>query len=70
MIPDSSEKLATEEIGFNTKYLALFDKMFGCPAKFELFGAKDSVKLTALNEIVNIEYGNPIFVVMPCRIKG
>lgn len=70
VIPDSSEKVATEEIGFNTKYLAVFDKMFGCPAKFELFGSKDSVKLTSLHKIINIEYGNPIFVVMPCRIKG
>lgn len=68
-IPDSSKKVATEEIGFNTKYLALFDKMFGSPAKLELFGPKGSGKLTALNAIVNIEYGNPIFIVMPCRIE-
>jgi DNA polymerase-3 subunit beta len=67
-IPDSNKKVATEEIGFNTKYLALFDKMFGSPAKFELFGSKNSVKLTALNTIANAEYGNPVFVVMPCRL--
>lgn len=73
VMPDVKKKLATEQIGLNTDYINMFGKMFGDRysfnlAKFEFFGDSNSVKITSPSPIVNEDYGNPIFIVMPGRL--
>lgn len=75
VIPDIKKKLATEQIGLNTDYINMFGKMFGDRhsfnlAKFEFFGESNSVKITSPSSIVNEEYGHPVFIVMPGRLKS
>lgn len=61
------------EVGFNTEYVGLFAKMFGKgvmgSAKFKFSGDIGCALLTSSNAIVNEEYGNPKFLVMPSRLN-
>ena len=65
-----SESKPVEEIGINTSYLGLWAKMFkeSPAAKLTFNGSNSAVKITSNNEILNEEYGNPLFVVMPARL--
>lgn len=73
VIPKDDKKAAINEIGINPDYIGRFSKMFAiskmCHAKVELFGINNAIKMTSLNAIINEEYGNPVFVVMPIRLK-
>jgi DNA polymerase-3 subunit beta len=73
VIPKDDKKASVSEIGVNPDYVGRFSKMFTvagiCHAKVELFGINNAIKMTSLNAIINEEYGNPVFAVMPIRLK-
>jgi len=73
VFPKDDKKTAINEIGINPDYIGRFSKMFTiskmCHAKVELFGINNAIKMMSLNAIINEEYGNPVFVVMPIRLK-
>ena len=75
--PDVNRIIPTEfkpvdHVGFNTGYVGIFSKMFGNSnmgsAKFQFGGETACALLTSTNGIVNEEFGNPKFLVMPMRI--
>lgn len=68
VMPADKNKLAVDEIGLETSYISLFYDMFKCQAKLEFFGVSSAVRLTPVSKSVNNDYGNPIFVVMPCSL--
>ena len=75
--PDIKRVIPTEfktvsYIGVNTSYLSLFGKMFNCrfggAAKIQFSGLKGSMLVTSPNGLINEEYGNPKFIVMPVNV--
>lgn len=63
---------AVDFVGFNTEYVGVFSKMFGISnmgsAKFQFGGKTACALLTSTNGIVNEEFGNPKFMIMPTRL--
>jgi len=59
-------------IGVNTSYLSLFGKMFDSrfsgSAKIRFAGEKGAMLVTSPNGLINEEYGNPQFIVMPVHV--
>ena len=65
------ESKPTEQIGVNPSYIALWSKMFKQKfpaAKMTFNGKENAINMTALSGVINHDYGNPIFVIMPTRI--
>ncbi len=75
--PDVDKVIPTEfkpasMVGFNTEYVGLFSKMFGNAnmgsAKFQFSGDMGCALLTSMNGVINEEFGNPKFLIMPTRL--
>lgn len=75
--PDLNRVMKTDtksvkSIGLDAGYISMFNDMFktkgGVKAKFTFNGENEAVIITPGSEITQIEYGYPVYVVMPVRL--
>jgi len=70
VMPSDFKSVTT--IGVNTGYFGLFSQMFdqnfGEVARLKFTGDNGAMLLTSDSQIINDDYGNPKFIVMPSRI--